>query len=179
MANDSNWDADLKRYGLRRVFMKEQSIWAIWLYRWGQRIDLRPPGFVKKILMTIYWLLFRLIETATGVSLPKSAKIGPGLRIWHFGGVFVHPEAVIGKNCTLRHGVTIGNRHEGGPVPVVGDNVEFGAYAQVIGGVTIGNNCRIGIMAVVLSDVPDGATVVGSPAKVVVNKNAVRLEELK
>lgn len=170
MAKDSNWDADVERYGLHRVFMKEQSIWAIWLYRWGQRLDLRQDGLIKTMLTALYWPMFRFIETITGVSLPKSATIGAGLRIWHFGGVFVHPNAVLGKNCTLRHGVTIGNRHEGGPVPVVGDNVEFGAYAQVIGGVRIGNNCRIGIMAVVLSDVPDGATVVGSPARIVTSR---------
>jgi serine O-acetyltransferase len=67
----------------------------------------------------------------------------------------------------LRQGVTIGNRHDDGPVPVIGDNVEFGAYAQVLGGVRIGNNCRIGAMSVVLDDVPEGATVVGVPARVV------------
>jgi len=69
----------------------------------------------------------------------------------------------------MRQGVTIGNRREGGPVPVIGDNVEFGAYAQVLGGVRVGDNCRIGAMSVVLSDVPDGATAVGAPARIIYN----------
>jgi len=164
-SRDSNWIEDLKRYP-KRPFLKEQSIWAIWVYRWGRRIDRREPGTVRELLLKIYWLLFRLAETVTGISLPKSAHIGPGLRIHHFGNIFINPAARIGANCTLRQGVTIGNRIEDGPVPTIGDNVDFGAYAQVLGGVHIGNNCRIGAMSVVLCDVPDGCTAVGVPARV-------------
>lgn len=167
MSKDADWAADLERYGLRKPFLKEQSIWAIWLYRRGRRLEQMPAGLRRRLCTPCYWLLFRLVETVTGVSLPKSARIGPGLRIWHFGGIFVHDDAVIGANCTLRQGVTIGNRHEGGPTPVIGDNVELGAYAQVLGGVRIGDNCRIGAMSVVLHDVPDGATVVGAPARII------------
>jgi len=167
MNNDADWAADLSRYAMRRPFLKEQSIWALWLYRLGRRLDKRADGVVRSCLLAVYWLLFRLIETGVGISLPKSAVIGPGLRIWHFGGIFVHPDTVMGANCTLRQGVTIGNRREGGPVPVIGDNVDFGAYAQVLGGVRIGDNCRIGAMSVVLSDLPDGATAVGAPARIV------------
>lgn len=167
MHQDPDWAADLARYGMRRPFLKEQSIWAVWIYRQGRRLDRRPAGVARKIGTALYWLVFRLIETATGVSLPKSARIGPGLRIWHFGGVFLHPDVVIGANCTLRQGVTIGNRHPDGPVPVIGDNVELGAYAQVLGGVRVGDNCRIGAMAVLLQDLPDGATAVGAPARII------------
>jgi serine O-acetyltransferase len=99
---------------------------------------------MKRVLTKVYWLLFRVVETLTGISLPKPASIGPGLRIWHFG-----------------------NRSEHGPVPSIGDNVDFGAYAQVLGGVRIGHGCRIGTMSVVLDDVPDGATAVGSPARII------------
>lgn len=112
-------------------------------------------------------MLFRITETVTGISLPKEAKIGLGLRIWHFGNIFIHPQVVIGEKCTLRQGVTIGNRTGDGPVPILGDNVECGAYAQILGGVTIGNNCKIGAMSVVLKDVPDGVTVVGNPARII------------
>ncbi|NMG46094.1 serine acetyltransferase [Aromatoleum toluvorans] len=164
---DPDWAADLRRYGLRRPFLKEQSIWAVAVYRFGRRVDARPDGVAKRLLTAGYWLAFRVVETVAGISLPKAARIGGGLRIWHFGGVFVHPGAVIGRNCTLRQGVTIGNRHEGGPAPVIGDDVEFGAYAQVLGGVRIGRGCRIGALAVVLCDVPDGATAVGAPARIV------------
>ncbi|MDP3844409.1 MAG: serine acetyltransferase [Oxalobacteraceae bacterium] len=167
MTRDLNWLADLQRYGVARPFLQEQSIWAVWTYRFGRRIDRRPEGLAKRLLTTGYWLLFRLVETAVGVSLPKSVQIGPGLRIWHFGGIFIHPDTVIGANCTLRQGVTIGNRQQDGPVPVLGDDVELGAYAQVLGGIRIGNGCKIGAMAVVLCDVPDGATAVGAPARII------------
>jgi serine O-acetyltransferase len=164
---DADWQADLARVGQPRAFLKEQSLWAIWVYRFGRRVDRKAPGIARKILLSLYWLLFRLVETSIGISLPKSATIGKGLRIWHFGCIFINGSAVIGSNCTLRQGVTIGNRHEAGPSPVLGDNVELGAYAQILGDVRVGNNCRIGAMSVVLTDVPDGATAVGQPARII------------
>ncbi|MEO6353628.1 MAG: serine acetyltransferase [Oxalobacteraceae bacterium] len=174
MAHDPDWSADLQRYGLARPFLREQSIWAVWTYRFGRRVDQRPDGLLKRLLTIGYWLLFRLVETGIGVSLPKSVRIGPGLRIWHFGGIFIHPQTVIGSNCTLRQGVTIGNRQQDGPVPVLGDDVELGAYAQVLGGIRIGNGCKIGAMAVVLCDVPDGATAVGAPARIIPSRYAAQ-----
>lgn len=164
--HDSDWEADLLRYP-SRPFRKEQSIWAVWVYRWGRRLEHKGKAGLSAFLEKIYWLVFRWVETMTGISLPKSAVIGPGLRIHHFGNIFVNPGVRIGANCTLRQGVTIGNRVEGGPVPVIGNNVDFGAYAQVLGGVRIGNGCRIGAMAVVLCDVPAGCTVVGNPARII------------
>lgn len=167
MPNDKDWLQDLSRYPSSRPFLKEQSIWAVWVYRFGRRVDQLQDGFRKRLLTGLYWMLFRLIETLLVTSIPKSATIGPGLRIWHFGSIFIHPDTVMGANCTLRQGVTIGNRHAGGAVPIIGSNVEFGAYAQVLGGIRIGNDCRIGAMAVVLSDMPDGATAVGIPARII------------
>jgi len=174
MRDDPDWAADLRRYNARRPFFSEQSIWAVWWYRHGRRMDQRARGGLRgRFARQLYWLVFRLIETGVGVSLPKAATIGPGLRIWHFGNIFIHPQAVIGANCTLRQGVTIGNKYEDGPVPVIGDDVDFGAYAQVLGGVRLGHGCRIGAMAVVLCDVPAGATAVGAPARIILAKTAV------
>lgn len=167
---DPDWKADLARVGQKRALFKEQSLWAIWVYRFGRRIDRRRSGIAKRVLLLIYWFLFRTVETLTGISLPKSCVIGKGLRIWHFGGIFVNGSAVIGENCTLRQGVTIGNRYEGDASPVLGDHVELGAYAQILGNVRIGNYCRIGAMTVVLTDVPDGATAVGQPARIVADE---------
>ena len=142
-------------------------MWAVWVYRFGRRIDRRPRGVLRSVLAKVYWLLFRFFETLLSTSFSKSVVIGPGLRIWHFGNIFIHPGVVIGANCTLRQGVTIGNRDNSPEVPRIGNNVEFGAYAQVLGGVHIGDNCRIGAMSVVLCDVPDGATAVGVPARII------------
>jgi serine O-acetyltransferase len=166
-AHDPAWQADLARVGVSRALLKEQSLWAIWVYRFGRRVDRRSAGVRRYILLRIYWLLFRLVETVTGISLPKSCVIGKGLRIWHFGGVFINADAMLGENCTLRHGVTIGNREEGGGSPVLGNNVELGAYAQILGDIRIGNDCKIGAMALVLTDIPPGSTAVGQPARVV------------
>jgi len=167
-----NFKQDLKRYP-SRPFLKEQSIWAITLYRWGRQIDTQKNGITKNIKLTIYWFSFRAIETLTGISLPKEANIGPGLRVWHFGNIFINSGAIIGKNCTLRQGVTIGNRHEDGPLPIIGDNVDIGAYAQILGGVHIGNNVKIGAMSVVLQDVPSNSTAVGIPAKIINSDSSI------
>ena len=163
---DPDWKADLARYP-RRPWLKEQSIWAIAVYRFGRRVDRRRPGPWRKVLEKCYWLLFRLTETLTGISIPKSVKVGPGLKIWHFGNIFIHSECVLGANCTLRQGVTIGNRQDDGPVPVLEDDVELGAYAQILGGVRVGRGAKVGAMSVVLRDVPPGAVAVGVPARIV------------
>jgi serine O-acetyltransferase len=163
---DPDWQADLARYP-RRPWLKEQSIWALAVYRFGRRNDRRRPGPVRWLGDRFYWLAFRVAETLTGISIPKSARVGPGLRIYHFGLIIVHADAEIGANCTLRHGVTIGNRVEDGPVPVIEDHVELGAYAQVLGGVRVGRGAKVGAMSVVLSDVPPGAIAVGIPARII------------
>lgn len=166
MGLQSPWKSDLQRYP-RRPWFKEQSIWAIAVYRLGRWNDCRRPGPSRWLLERLYWLVFCVVETLTGISFTKSVEIGPGLRVHHFGNIFIHSEAKIGANCTLRQGVTIGNRHNGGPVPIIEDNVEFGAYAQVLGGVRVGQGAKIGAMSVVLCDVPPGATAVGIPAKII------------
>src|SRR5437764_15495552 len=145
---DPDYQADLKRYP-RRPFLKEQSIWAIALYRFGRRNDRRRRGLVRWLCERWYWLAYRFIETLTGISIPKSARVGPGLRIYHFGNVFVHADVEIGANCILRQGITIGNRVEGGPVPVLEDDVELGAYAEILGGVRFGRGARTADISVV------------------------------
>jgi serine O-acetyltransferase len=163
--HDPDWQQDLLRLGMARPFFKEQSIWAIWVYRYGRRVDALPHGLGKRIRTKLYWLMFRFVETWTGISLPKEAVIGGGLRIFHFGGIFIHPGVTMGRACTLRQGVTIGNKTEGGPVPVLEDDVELGAYAQVLGGVVLRSGCRVGALSVVVHDVEAGVTVAGAPAR--------------
>src|SRR5579859_6327711 len=175
---DPDFQADLARYP-DRPFFREQSIWAIWVYRFGRRNDRRKPGFIRKLKDRFYWLAYRITETVTGISIPKSVEVGPGLRIHHFGNIFVHKDVKIGANCTLRQGVTIGNRHDGGPVPVLEDDVELGAYAQILGGVRIGRGAKIGAMSVVLNDVPEGATAVGIPASIVPAKQLSDRPEMR
>lgn len=161
-----DWRADRARCSpgsLRR----EQSLWAIAAYRFGREAIQAPASATNRLRLQLAWLLHRLAEVVTGISLPLGAAIGPGLRIHHFGGVIIHNDAVIGSNCTMHHGVTIGNRHRGGPAPIVEDEVEIGPYAQILGGIRLGRGARIGAMAVVLEDVPAGATAAGNPARII------------
>src|SRR5262245_8358316 len=157
---------DLRRYPTRPWF-REQSVWAVLVYRFGRQNELRRRGALRWLLDRLYWLIYRVVETLTGITLPKSAQLGGGLRIHHFGCIVVHAQVRIGRNCTLRHGVTIGNRYEDGPVPVIEDDVDVGAYAQVLGDVRVGRGAKIGAMSVVLTDVPPGATAVGVPARII------------
>jgi serine O-acetyltransferase len=163
---DPRFADDLLRYP-KRPWLREQSIWAIAVYRFGRRNEFRKPTWRRWCLDRFYWLAFRFVETLTGISIPKTAEIGGGLRIHHFGCIFINGNAIIGRNCTLRQGVTIGNRHDGGPVPVIDDDVEFGAFAQILGGIHVRRGARIGAMSVVLEDVPAGATAVGIPARII------------
>jgi serine O-acetyltransferase len=161
---DADLQADLARYPAR-PFLKEQSIWAIWVYRFGRRTMTLKPGPLKNLRFWFYWWMFRTVETLTGISIDCQAVIGPGLRIYHFGNIFIHGRAVLGANCTLRQGVTIGVIGDDGPAPKIGDNVEFGAYAQVLGGIRVGDNAKIGALSLVLSDVPANLSAVGVPAR--------------
>jgi len=163
-----DWQADLARYP-SRPWLKDVSILAVGWYRHGQHVDNLADGIWKRISLKIYWFIFHIIEVVTGISLPKTVAVGGGLKIHHFGNIFIHKNAKIGQHCTLRQGVTLGNRYNDDDAPILCDGVELGAYAQIIGGVTLGDDCKVGAMAVVLNDVPPGKTACGNPAKIVIN----------
>lgn len=145
-----------------------QGIWALAVYRFGAWAHrLRIPVFAS-FLKVIYFLLQKMIEIVTGISISSTATIGDGLYIGHFGGIFINASARVGRNCSIGTGVTIGTRGLGRRgAPVIGDNVFIGVGAKVLGAVTVGSNSRIGANAVVINDVPEGATAVGVPARVV------------
>lgn len=103
----------------------------------------------------------------TGISLPASAEIGKGFYIGHFGGIILHSHAKIGENCSIGPGVLIGTRGGGNKgVPIIGRDVYIGVGAKVLGGIKIGDRVKIGANAVVLTNIPDGATAVGIPARI-------------
>ncbi len=105
----------------------------------------------------------RFIEITTGISIPVCCRIGKGLRIHHFGGIIFHPTAQLGDNCTIYHGVTIGDQGGTGAAARIGNNVLIGAGAKIIGDIVIGDNCVIGANAVVTKEMPTGSTALGSP----------------
>lgn len=157
---------DVARYGGWRALLREQSLWAVLWFRLGGAILLIEPRLLRRLCLLPWYVGFKLLESVLGISLPLGLQAGGGLRIWHFGGIFVNRNAIIGRNCTLRQGVTLGSRHDDGPSPVLGDDVDLGSYAQVLGAVKIGDGARIGSLSVVLIDVPAGCTAVGVPARV-------------
>lgn len=160
------WRADRERYG-PRAWAREQSLLAVAVLRLGHWCEELPPGAKRKVATKLYWPAYRVAETITGIGLTKGVAVGGGLRIHHFGSIFVAEGVRIGERCTMRQGVTIGERVDGGPLPVLGDDVELGAFAQVLGGITIGDGAKIGALSVVLQDVPAGRTAVGNPARIV------------
>jgi serine O-acetyltransferase len=110
-------------------------------------------------------ILYRLNALFTNCTIGRNADIGPGFVILHSPGVVINTNVRAGRNLVIYHGVTLGA--ERNRSPVLGDNVYIGAGAKVIGGVKVGSDVRIGANAVVTKDVPDGATVVGIPARIV------------
>ncbi|MDT7041983.1 serine O-acetyltransferase [Candidatus Nitronereus thalassa] len=138
------------------------------VFRWffEQGIPTQPFRFVVE----------RLIEITTGISIPAQACIGKGMRIHHFGGIMIHPDAVIGEDCTMYQGVTIGDRWGRGGVPSIGNRVYMGAGAKLIGPIEIGDDCQIGANAVVLASVPPGCVAVGVPAVVKIRKTITQLD---
>lgn len=107
----------------------------------------------------------RFIEITTGISIPACCSIGAGFRIHHFGGIIFHPTVTIGENCTLYHGVTIGDRGGYGNAARIGSNVLIGAGAKIIGEIVIGDNCIVGANSVVTRSMPTDTVAVGSPCR--------------
>lgn len=105
----------------------------------------------------------------TGIEIHPGAQIGDGFFIDHGNGVIIGETTIIGDNCTLYQGVTLGGtgKEQGKRHPTLGNNVMVGAGAKVLGSCKIGDNVKIGAGSVVLQEVPPGSTVVGVPGRVV------------
>jgi len=135
-----------------------QALLVYRIFRWfyERRIPTQPVRFFVE----------RFIEITTGISIPVQARVGKGLRIHHFGGIIVHPDAIVGEGCTIYHGVTLGDLGGRGGAPRVDNHVVIGAGAKLLGQIQVGDHCRIGANAVVLTSVPAGCLAVGVPAEI-------------
>ena len=139
--------------GLHAIYLHKLSHW-LWLrgLRWLGR------------------LVSQLARWVTGIEIHPGAKIGSCVFIDHGMGVVIGETAEVGDGCTIYQGVTLGGtslyrgekRH-----PTLGEGVVVGAGAKVLGGFTVGEGARIGSNAVVVKEVPPGATVVGIPGRIV------------
>ncbi|GAB3895564.1 serine O-acetyltransferase [Spirosoma agri] len=109
-----------------------------------------------------------------GFQINHNTKVGKGLVIQHFGPIVINKQAVIGDNCYIAHNVTIGqtNRGERKGCPTIGNKVWIGTGAVIVGRITVGDNVLIAPNTFVNFDIPADSVVIGSPAKVIANKEA-------
>jgi serine O-acetyltransferase len=114
-------------------------------------------------------LLSQLARFLTGIEIHPGARIGRGVLIDHGSGVVIGETAVVGNNCTLYQGVTLGGtgKEKGKRHPTLGNNVTVGSGAKILGPFRIGDNVKVASNAVVLKPAPANATLVGVPARVV------------
>jgi serine O-acetyltransferase len=125
--------------------------------------------WLKYTVYPVARLMHRHLSYRLGIFIPPGTRIGSGFYIGHPGGIVVNRNSVIGKNCNISHGVTLGqaNRGRNRGCPTVGDNVYIGPGAVIVGKVRIGNNVAVGANCVVTRDVPDNSVVVGVPGRVI------------
>jgi serine O-acetyltransferase len=144
-----------------------QGFWALVVYRFGRwRYGVRP-ALLRKCMSALYHLLYKLVQILTGIELPCEVEIGRNFVIDHFGGIVVSGYARFGNDCRIRNGVVVGLARVDDPVaPVIGNNVDIGAGAKLLGRITVGDNVVIGANAVVVRDVPPNSVAVGVPAVV-------------
>jgi serine O-acetyltransferase len=144
-----------------------QGFWVLLVYRFGRWRYRVRPSLLRKPFSLLYKVLFKLVQIVTGIELPCEVQIGANFVIDHFGGVIISGYAKFGDNCRIRNGVVVGLARVDQPTaPHIGNNVDIGTGAKVLGAITIGNNVIIGANAVVISDVPDDCIAVGVPAVV-------------
>jgi serine acetyltransferase len=135
---------------------------------------LSAPIYVKPITF-IYLIFYKFFtEMIVGTEIHWRCKIGPGACVYHGYGLVINSETKIGSHVILRHGVTIGSKSAGiEQSPDIGDYVDVGAAAIILGQTKIGNRVIIGAGSVVLKDIPDDAVAAGNPCRVIRIRPAV------
>jgi serine O-acetyltransferase len=147
------------------------GFWILLVYRFGRwryRIQSRP---LRLPFSFLYKIIKFLSEMLLGAELPCEAIIGRRFVIEHIGGIVVSGDAVFGDDCVMRNGVTVGLRNRGvRGSPHIGNRVDIGAGAKLLGPIIIGDDVAIGANAVVISDVPSNSIAVGIPARIIPRK---------
>ena len=166
-----------KKYGgnFFGIVFFTQGFWAIFQYRIAHYIYIKIKWKIFRFPLLLLILLWqKWIEIIAGISIPYSAKIGNSFYIGHFGGIIINSNTVIGNNCNISQGVTIGvsGLGENRGVPVLGNEVYVGANTVIAGKIIIGNNVLIGACSMVKDSFPDHAVVSGVPATIISHKGS-------
>ena len=143
---------------------------AVMIFRYGQWATRIKNPLLKLIFAAPYAIGNMGTMVAAGINIQPGSNIGGGFIIHNFSCIFIWSDS-IGENCTVNQGVTIGNIRGSGGLPQIGNNVYIASGAKVLGNVKIGNNVVVAANSVVVTDVPDNATVMGIPARVI-SRNA-------
>lgn len=140
------------------LLVKNQSIAYLF---WLRILGAKPKGLLRFIAK---WK-FRKISRLFSLQISPHAKIGKGLYIYHGIGIVVSGQASLGDNCSISQFTTIGSHND--KAAQIGNNVYIGPGCCLVGGVKIGNNVKVGAGTVVVHDVPDNATTVGNPNRII------------
>jgi serine O-acetyltransferase len=145
------------------------AVWAIAIYRFGNWLYTSNPFILLRIpLKIVYFFAYMFSEVVMEMCLDPQATIGGGLYIAHIGGVHINPHAIVGSNCDIAHRVTIGASAMGRKgAPVVGNNVYIGTGATLVGKIKIASGAKIAANTLVITNVPEGATVMGVPGRII------------
>jgi serine O-acetyltransferase len=164
--------ADLYRYGgppslgffLSRYWTTPGFKFVFWMRLTNH---VRQKGLIWRPWYYLCRAILHRYSLKYGISIPYNTRVGPGLYIGHYGGIVLNDRAVIGCDCNLNHGVTVGVKYGGkNPgVPVIGDRAFLGPGCVIIGGIKLGNDVAVGANAVVVESVPDCGVVAGVPAR--------------
>ncbi len=159
---DSVFDRDPAARNAFEVFTNYPGLHAVWWHRVAHGLWTRDWKWLARTISNINRFF-------TGIEIHPGAKIGRRFFIDHGMGVVIGETAEIGDDCTLYHGVTLGGTSwkAGKRHPTLGNGVVIGAGAKVLGPLNIGENARIGSNAVVIKDIPAGATAIGIPGRIV------------
>ncbi len=150
-----------------------QGFWVMLVYRFGRWRYTIKRKWIRMPFSFLYKVLYLFIQIITGIELPCEAKVGRRFTIEHFGDIIVSGDAAFGDDVIIRNGVTVGLRHTGvRGSPTIGNRVDIGTGAKLLGPIHIGDDVAIGANAVVLKDVPANSIAVGVPARIIPKKNA-------